>query len=323
MHKKNNNSEKVKSKMHSRNKNKDRYDLKLLIENYADLAAFVKPNKYGNDSIDFADPNAVKALNKAILKAHYKINYWDIPKNYLCPPIPGRADYIHYVADLLRESNGGKIPLGNKVVAIDIGVGANCIYPIIGVAEYGWSFIGTDIDEVAVRSANKIINNNDDLRNKVSCRLQKIEKNIFKGILTKDDVVDLVICNPPFHASAEEARKGAVRKQKNLKYNKNNKSALNFGGQSNELWCGGGELRFVQRMIIESKRYATNCFWFTTLVSKQSNLDAVYKKIKEVGAVKTETIAMHTGNKSTRIVAWTFLHENLQKEWCEVRWNKD
>ena len=40
-------------------------------------------------------------LNRAILMHHYGVKSWDIPAGYLCPPIPGRADYIHSVADLL------------------------------------------------------------------------------------------------------------------------------------------------------------------------------------------------------------------------------
>jgi 23S rRNA (adenine1618-N6)-methyltransferase len=30
---------------------------------------------------------------------------------------------------------------------------------------------------------------------------------------------------------------------------------------------------------------------------------------------------MGTGNKSSRIVAWTFLSREEQKEWRETRWN--
>jgi 23S rRNA (adenine1618-N6)-methyltransferase len=40
-----------------------------------------------------------------------------------------------------------------------IGIGANCIYPIIGNAEY-WSFVGTDIDEKAIENCSTIIEAN-------------------------------------------------------------------------------------------------------------------------------------------------------------------
>ncbi len=67
-------------------------------------------------------------LNKALLAAHYDIEYWDIPDTYLCPPIPGRADYVHRVAELLDVEVKGKY-VHHKVRALDVGVGANCIYP--------------------------------------------------------------------------------------------------------------------------------------------------------------------------------------------------
>jgi 23S rRNA A1618 N6-methylase RlmF len=52
---------------------------------------------------------------------------------------PGRLDYIHYIADLLQKQQRYH-PKGHTVQGLDIGIGANCIYPIIGNAEYGWSF---------------------------------------------------------------------------------------------------------------------------------------------------------------------------------------
>ena len=132
-----------KSRLHPRNKNRERYDLNALIAANPELKAFVKPNKHGDDSVDFANPKAVKILNKALLNHYYGIAYWDFPDSNLCPPIPGRADYIHYLADLLCEHNFGRNPNGVKIKCLDVGVGANCIYPILGVTEYNWNFIGS------------------------------------------------------------------------------------------------------------------------------------------------------------------------------------
>jgi hypothetical protein len=109
----------------------------------------VARNRYGTESIDFANPAAVKALNQALLKKFYDIAHWDIPPGYLCPPIPGRADYIHHVADLLAGEHEVAIPRGPSVAVLDIGIGANCVYPIVGCHDYGWQFVGTDIDVFA------------------------------------------------------------------------------------------------------------------------------------------------------------------------------
>ena len=310
-----------KTRLHPRNRNRERYDLQALIKATPELKNYVKPNKYGDDSVDFSSPIAVKLLNRALLNHYYGIKNWDFPDENLCPPIPGRADYIHYAADLLGETNFGRIPTGKNITCIDIGVGASCIYPIIGVTEYDWNFIASDTNQKSIDSAKKIISSNPSLTEKIDCRLQNKTKDIFYGIVTREDKIDISICNPPFHSSAEDALKGTRRKVRNLTGKKTNSPQLNFAGISDELIYEGGESRFISAIIRESVRFYKNCFWFTTLVSKQSNLKGVYKALDKTKATQIKTIPMGTGNKSSRIVAWTFLTQSEQKEWRETRWN--
>jgi len=311
---------KVKSKLHPRNKNRERYDFSKLIESSPELTPFVKPNIYGDESVDFANPDAVKVLNKALLIHHYGLKYWDIPTGYLCPPVPGRADYIHHIADFLGKNNFGEIPKGPKIKCFDLGVGASCIYPIIGSHEYNWSFIGADIDPVAIESSNKIIESNPALQGKVECKLQLNPNDYFFGIIRKDELIDISVCNPPFHASEKEARAGTLRKIYNLNPEKTAASVLNFGGQNHELWCEGGEVKFVRNMILQSKMFAANCFCFSTLISKASNLKSIYNALEQAEAVAVETIPMGQGNKISRIIVWTFLTTEEQNNWKNARW---
>jgi 23S rRNA (adenine1618-N6)-methyltransferase len=311
-----------KTGLHPRNPHRSAYNFTALIAACPALAPFVTVNAYQNQSIDFANPTAVKLLNQALLASFYDIQHWDIPANYLCPPIPGRADYVHYIADLLASVNDGEIPKGKAIKGLDIGVGANCVYPIIGRKEYGWSFIGSDIDAQAIKSANNIIRANPLLNNAVTCRLQSATTHFFEGILGAKEQVDFTICNPPFHASAEEASAGSNRKVSNLKGKKVENAVLNFGGQSNELWCEGGESTFIYRMIQESVRFAENCFWFTTLVSKKENLQGIYKSLAKVQASEVRTIEMKQGQKISRFVAWTFLTQEQQVAWKAKRWGR-
>ena len=304
-----------KSNLHPRNLHRSRYDFKQLFPVCPELKNYVFTNEYQIESIDFSNPSAVKCLNKALLISHYNIKDWDIPKNYLCPPIPGRADYIHYIADLLAESNNGEIPTGMEIEGLDIGTGANCIYPIIGNSVYEWSFVGTDIDEKALKNCAKIIEANPHLIDAISLQLQLEPRYIFKNIITPEDRFAFTICNPPFHKSAEEANEGSLRKVSNLKGQKQTKAILNFGGQNHELWCEGGELGFVTQMIFESARYPIQCLWFTTLVSKQSHLKSLYKTLNKVNAAQIRTIDMAQGQKTSRILAWSFLTENQQQDW--------
>lgn len=310
-----------KAVLHPRNKHNERYDFKKLITVCPELSKYIKSNPSGDDTIDFANPKAVKWLNKALLKQYYSIEYWDIPTGYLCPPIPGRVDYIHHLADLLGSSNGGRIPTGYKVKCMDVGIGASCIYPIVGNKEYGWSFIGTDIDQVALESVNKILKNNHFLQRNIDIRFQENPKDIFHGVMERSEPIDITICNPPFHSSMEEAEAGTLRKLSSLNHKKVTTPVLNFGGQSNELWCEGGEERFVRDMIRQSKQFADNCFWFSTLISKQSHLDAIYDALKSAKAVQVKTIVMGQGTKISRIVAWSFLNESQRQRWIETKWN--
>lgn len=304
-----------KQELHPRNLHRSRYDFPVLTESSPSLRKFVHTNPYGDDSIDFSDPHAVKALNAALLKYFYSIDHWDIPADYLCPPIPGRADYIHYLADLLASVNGGLIPTGNHIKVLDTGVGANCIYPIIGHQSYGWKFVGSDIDQRALTSATNIAAMNISLREDLSFRLQHSPSYIFKGIVKPGEFFDLTLCNPPFHSSAAEAQMGSQRKVRNLGKQKGKEVVLNFGGQHGELWCRGGEVEFIRNMVKESAAIATQCVWFTSLVSKSAHLPMVYEALMRVGAVEVKTVAMAQGQKQSRFVAWTFLSAVQLEDW--------
>ena len=305
-----------KTNLHPRNAHRLGYDFKKLIESCQELQSFVSINEHGIESIDFSNPKAVKALNKALLITNYDIQNWDIPENYLCPPIPGRADYIHYIADVLASSHNGIIPEGESIQGLDIGIGANCIYPILGNSIYGWSFVGTDIDEKAIQNCKKIIERNPKLIDAISLQLQTEPRFIFKNIILPEDKFAFTICNPPFHTSQEEATKSTIRKVNNLNNSRTDKPVLNFGGQNAELWCNGGEIGFITQMIYESAKYPLQVFWFTTLVSKKDNLKSIYKTLTKVSAVAIKTIDMAQGQKTSRIVAWTFLSEAQQKAWA-------
>ena len=310
-----------KASLHPRNRHQGHYDFPRLIKSSPELGAFVITNPYGKESIDFANPAAVRVFNRALLKAFYGIAHWDIPADYLCPPIPGRADYVHFLADLLAEHNEGVIPRGAAVKALDVGTGANCIYPLIGHSDYGWHFVGSDIDKIALASATAIVKANH-LGKAISLRQQNNRTLILTGLLHADERFDVTLCNPPFHASAEEALRGSQRKWRALgKADPKRKlPVLNFGGQAAELWCEGGESRFVTQLIHESALMPGQVLWFSTLVSKASNLPLIQSTLKKVGAVESRVVEMSQGQKQSRFVAWTFQDKVQQSVWRAERW---
>ncbi|WQG58803.1 23S rRNA (adenine(1618)-N(6))-methyltransferase RlmF [Pseudomonas sp. RTB3] len=306
--------------LHPRNRHQGRYDFAQLIKSSPELAEFVVINPYGKESIDFANPTAVRVFNRALLKSYYGVAHWDIPADYLCPPIPGRADYLHFIADLLASSNDGVIPRGASIRALDIGMGANCVYPLIGHSDYGWQFLGSEIDPTAVAAATAIVKSNG-LSKAISLRLQSNRSHILLDLLRSDERFDLSVCNPPFHASIDEAQRGSQRKWRALgKADPKRKlPVLNFGGQSQELWCEGGEIGFVTQLINESKQVPRQVFWFSTLVSKASNLASIQSTLKKAGVVESHVVEMSQGQKQSRFVAWTFQTKNEQQLWRQ-RW---
>jgi len=315
-----------KTTLHTKNKHNQGYDFKSLAEVYPALSAFIIANKYNQQpTIDFSNSNAVKALNAAILSKHYQIQHWDFPPGYLCPPIPGRVDYIHYLNDLLKGSTSNSSTnstsnLTDKVSVLDIGTGASCIYPILGAREYGWHFVASDIDPISVKAAQLNVSSNKNIAKHISCRLQQNSNNIFDGIIRKDDFYHLTLCNPPFHKSLADASTGTNRKWQNLNRkdktnkpdkistagNSHDKGSLNFGGQKSELWCQGGELAFIRQMIKESKHFQKQVLWFTCLVSKKDHLSKLKLSLKKANVAEIKVIQMAQGNKISRFIAWRF-----------------
>jgi 23S rRNA (adenine1618-N6)-methyltransferase len=279
--------------LHPQNKFNKGYNFDALIKINPKLEIFVAKNEFGVVTIDFSNPIAVKELNKALIFSYDKIAVWDFPKENLCPPIPGRLDYIHYLSDL--------ISLDSDVNILDIGTGATCIYPLLGVAEYDWNFVASDIDFASLDTAQDIIDDNN-LGAKISLRKQANEHQILKGILKEDDTFTATMCNPPFFKSAEEAQGANKRKNKNL----GNNTIRNFSGNNNELWYVGGEKAFLHNYLYESSLFKEKSSWFTSLVSKKENIDSLQKSSLKLGVIEFKVIPMTQGNKVTRIACWRF-----------------
>ncbi|WP_223607468.1 23S rRNA (adenine(1618)-N(6))-methyltransferase RlmF [Chryseobacterium sp. OSA05B] len=303
-----------KSSLHARNLHRNPYDFEQLISCVPELKHYVFVNAYETKTINFSLPKAVRLLNQALLLHFYNIKNWDIPEANLCPPIPGRADYIHYIADLLAEQQP-KIPTGTSISGLDIGTGANLVYPLLAHRSYGWKMLGTDINKDSLENAQQILDHNPDLLPVIQLKHQSDSHHIFKNIIETGDRFTFSMCNPPFHDSKESAMKGNLRKTKNINKSKGKNPLLNFGGQQSELWCEGGEIAFISKMIEESVQYSSQVLWFTCLVSKKDNLYKLTTLLKKVKALDIKTIDMAQGQKISRMVAWTFIPQKERKTW--------
>ncbi|WP_124979984.1 23S rRNA (adenine(1618)-N(6))-methyltransferase RlmF [Nonlabens xiamenensis] len=275
--------------MHIRNIHRYGYDFPKLVDAHPALQPFLEKSPTGSDTIDFSDADAILEFNTALLKYHYKIKYWRLPEHSIYPPIPGRADYIHHIADLIGK--------GDKK-GLDIGCGASAIYPLLGNAIYGYEMVGVDVDDQSVAFAKRNTSKNEH----IEIRHQIDRGNILNRAIREEEYFDFTMCNPPFYASEEEAIKANLTKQNNLG---TREARRNFSGQAHELWCNGGEALFIKRMIKESVNFKTQVGWFTCLLSRKQHLPKPIKQLKKLKA-EHQVIQMTTGNKDTRFLAWRF-----------------
>jgi len=298
--------------LNKKNKHQEDYDFKALIEVYTELEPFVFINKYDKQTIDFTDAKAVKALNTALLKAYYYIDFWQFPDTNLCPPIPGRVDYIHLIADLLNASK-----IKSDITVLDIGTGASCIYPLLGYAEYKWQFVATDSNKKSIAYAEKIIIKNK-LKKAIRLKHQSNTQSIFKGIINTNDAFSVSMCNPPFFKNEAEAFEATTRKLKGLG-KLTDIVTRNFAGQAHELCFKGGEKAFLHTYLYESSLFKTKCFWYTSLVSNKDNIKSMKQSLTKLGAKTIKIIEMNQGNKKSRVVAWTFLTTKEQQDWINKK----
>jgi 23S rRNA (adenine1618-N6)-methyltransferase len=275
--------------MHQRNIHRYGYDFVKLAKTHPALESHLITTESGAFSIDFSKATSILEFNTALLKLHYGIKYWKLPANTLYPPIPGRADYLHHLADLIGK--GAK-------KGLDIGCGASAIYPILGNAIYDYEMVGTDVDETSYNHAQDNTAKNDAIR----IRHQADRSNIFKDMILPGERYDFTMCNPPFYTSKEEADKVNVKKQRNLGTVENSR---NFSGASHELYCNGGEALFIKRMIKESAQFKEQVGWFSCLVAKSQHLKPLEKQLTKAGA-SYHIIPMESGNKKSRFIAWKF-----------------
>ncbi|NQX86941.1 MAG: 23S rRNA (adenine(1618)-N(6))-methyltransferase RlmF [Flavobacteriaceae bacterium] len=279
--------------MHPKNPFNTDYDFDFLIKHYPALKEFVFKNKYGNVTIQFSSKEAINALNTALIKSYYQID-WNIPNANLCPPIPGRLDYLFHIADLIPKQT---------LKLLDIGTGANLIYPILATCHFNWDCTASEVALTSLEHAQAIIDQNTALQT-ITLRHQNYKNHILEHIIQPKDKFDVVVCNPPFFKSRADAQKRNQRKVKNLKLN--DKEPLNFGGQSHELWYKGGEEAFIKKMATESALFKRQVQWFTALVSQKDHLKNIKRAINKTQPTEVRIIEMAQGNKQSRCIAWTF-----------------
>ncbi|CAN6277375.1 unnamed protein product [Urochloa humidicola] len=292
-------------------------DFAALAELYPSFRPFVSVSERGRASVDFTDFSATRELTRVLLLHDHGVNWW-IPDGQLCPTIPNRSNYIHWIEDLLSSNLIPPIPSSSgRVRGFDIGTGVNCIYPLLGASLLGWSFVGSDVTDVALEWAKKNVESNPHLAELIEIRNANaasfiseseaiVRDNILEpeegramqkppvlvGVVKESESFDFCMCNPPFFESIEEA-------------GLNPKTAC--GGTAEEMVCDGGELAFVTHIIEDSVSVKNSFRWFTSMVGRKANLKLLMSKAREAGASVVKTTEFVQGQTARWGLAWSFI----------------
>ena len=275
-------------------------DFLILIKEFPELKKYIIKHNDNKEefSFDWSNNDLSLLMTKSILKYYFNIQYYDIPKGFLIPPIPSRLNYLNLIHSLIKDIKE------ENIIGIDIGTGANIIYPILGNSVYNWKFICTEINNESYNNARIILQKNN-LEEDINLIKQDNKNNIFLGILNRENKYSFSMCNPPYYDYEQEIKIEDKKRD----------SEFNF----DEVYYKEGELGFFQRYLEESICYKKNIFLYTILIGKKSNSEIIYDKINTYnGIIKLCNIKkIQTGNNVRYIIYWYFY--NNYKEFIQEK----
>ncbi|CAI5789954.1 RNA N6-adenosine-methyltransferase METTL16 [Podarcis lilfordi] len=289
--------------MHARNRYKDKPpDFAYLASKYPEFKQHVQINLSGRVSVNFKDPEAVRALTCTLLKEDFGLQI-DIPLERLIPTVPLRLNYIHWVEDLIAQQDAAA--KDSATWGIDIGTGASCIYPLLGATLNGWYFIATEVDDVCFSFAKKNVEQNN-LSNLI--KVVKVpQKTLLLDALEEESgvVYDFCMCNPPFFANQLEAKGVNSRNPRRPP-----PSSVNTGGIT-EIMAEGGELEFVKRIIHDSLQLKKRLRWYSCMLGKKCSLAPLKEELRIHGVPKVTHTEFCQGRTMRWALAWSF-YENVK-----------
>ncbi|BFZ61424.1 hypothetical protein YB2330_002489 [Saitoella coloradoensis] len=248
-------------------------DFKALALKYKSFAEHVR----ADGSIDFQDAAALRTLTTTLLEDSFGLKV-QLPRDRLCPPVPNRLDYTLWLQDLLDstepscETKAGE-ERENRPCVLDIGTGSSVIYPLLGCTlRPTWSFIATDIDGDSIVHARQNVALNG-LEDQIRLLNTRVEDKLINLDAWGVEMLDAVMCNPPFYDSAEDMQKSESIKEEH--------PFAALMATKNELITPGGELAFIRRILAESRTLGTRVRWYTSLCGHLSTLQEISRELSE------------------------------------------
>ncbi|KAI5457102.1 hypothetical protein BGZ63DRAFT_83174 [Mariannaea sp. PMI_226] len=243
----------------------------------------------------FNDPACVMQLTKTLLRLDFDLKI-ELPDDRLCPPVTNRHNYLLWLKSLLDSTSHE--PTRQKVVGLDIGTGASCIYPLLGCAQRPWSFIATDIDEKSLTYAEKNVT-----LNNLQDRIKVVPRKPTDSLIPLEDLnidsIDFTMNNPPFYKSEEEMTQSAAQK------NRPPSSACT--GAKVEMVTDGGEVGFIGRILQESLILRERVQWYTAMFGFLASVVEFVDKLRAHGIDNYAVTEFIQGSQTRRwAVGWSF-----------------
>ncbi|KAF7127918.1 hypothetical protein RHSIM_Rhsim11G0190600 [Rhododendron simsii] len=329
--------------IHPRNKYSDNPpDFAQLASLYPSFEPFVFYSRDGRPRIDWTDFNATRELTRVLLLHDHSLNWYSfhlLLKSY----VEYREMFLFW--KYVWFSSNGPLPYcdGEVVRGFDIGTGANCIYPLLGASLLGWSFVGSDVTDVALEWAERNVKNNPHISGLIEIRKVESGKMTSYGEEScEGQLVDsgsntltheIEARNPEpdilrpleLHSNVNKSYHGppvlygVVRDGEEFDFCMCNppffesmeEAGLNpktsCGGTLEEMVCPGGEEAFISRIIQDSFELMQSIRWYTSMVGRKSNMKILMSKLREVGVTIVKTTEFVQGQTCRWGLAWSFM----------------
>ncbi|KNC54799.1 uncharacterized protein AMSG_01651, partial [Thecamonas trahens ATCC 50062] len=244
--------------------------------------------------VRFSDPTALRIFTQALFAVDFGLRV-ELPPAHLCPTLPSRLNYLLWLEDLVesgREVQGRD----SKIWALDIGVGASVVYPLLGATALGWSFVGTEVDSNALEVAKANVAANADVLEAKGVETVLVaaasENELLQPAMEAEGapaMFGVTLTNPPFFDEPMDAG-----------------SCI---GSATELATAGGEVGFVARLVMDSVVYRARAVWFTSLIGIKASLAPLLDLLHHglPFAVRVVHTALYQGRTTRWAIGWSFV----------------
>jgi 23S rRNA A1618 N6-methylase RlmF len=263
------------------------------------------------------------SLTRGLLQAYFKLQLPHLESKHLCPPVPNRFFYLHWIdTHLLNGNRAQRLNCG-----MDIGTGATCIYPLLAAKFFKYNMAASEIDNDALALARLNVTANQ-LNHKI--RLLEVPPShsqqpslppggpVERALRAcgggQTHRFDFIMTNPPFYdpESMEHCtpRAGDGRDRTSM--------TVSEGSYPN------GEIGFVTEMIADSLQARQSSLWFSSMLGKKTSLVKLEKLlIHLLGPAHVETTEYGPGQYTRWFVAWNFRKPSAFTPAAHVRNPKD